>query len=342
MKKSLTQTIKVIILGTILCVGIAYAAPWSGAPTSPTGGNISAPVTVGGSPQGIGGPFYALDILSLYGNLGVGGELVATGNGTFNGLVGDDDNPKEVCALADGTLIICPPPASCSVDKFIAYGDDGKELYDQRTFDPKQSIPNMYLEWKTSNATSVTMTATPKDDSIYDFSFFDLQGNWANAKLPLNWFDPNDPAVIGYYNSGTDIGTIRPDQDTTFTLTCLPGGDSKSISIIAAQGGTTTSGKLSINTYIVKTITTNHVGTSQSCYVSYKITASVSGGNGNYTCNITNPSSGNCTSGVTYTFNSTNSSNTTINISADAKDTASGVGTISKNVNLTAVDQCTL
>ncbi len=117
MKSKIFQTIKVILLGLIFSFGVAYAAVWMGPQGPAPTNNIDTLINVGTNPQAKGLPVISSNILSVNGNLGVAGDVIATGNGTFNKLQGDNTNPKNVCSGKNGKLVICttpPPPVSAN------------------------------------------------------------------------------------------------------------------------------------------------------------------------------------------------------------------------------------
>ncbi len=48
MKTKITQNIKAIILGLVIAVGAGYVSAWTAPTLPPTGGNVAAPINVGG------------------------------------------------------------------------------------------------------------------------------------------------------------------------------------------------------------------------------------------------------------------------------------------------------
>jgi len=73
--KNIIQSLKVIVLGLVLAVGLSYAFAWTAPTASPPGGNVSAPVNVGDNTQ------YKLGNLVLNDAGGfVNGLIVRAGN----------------------------------------------------------------------------------------------------------------------------------------------------------------------------------------------------------------------------------------------------------------------
>jgi len=74
--KNLIQSLKVIIIGLILAVGLSYAFAWTAPTASPPGGNVSAPVNVGGTSQTkIGNMSFSSSLdspLGYFGKIGIG------------------------------------------------------------------------------------------------------------------------------------------------------------------------------------------------------------------------------------------------------------------------------
>jgi len=116
MKKDITQSIKIIILGLLLSVGISFAANWS-SPIAPyPSGNKAAPINVSNSHQGIGKLFNG-SLLHIEGTLASQASqpspaLVVFGNATVaNDLKVTNfagAGTRTVCADTTGTLIVCP------------------------------------------------------------------------------------------------------------------------------------------------------------------------------------------------------------------------------------------
>ncbi|KKU81135.1 MAG: hypothetical protein UY07_C0025G0006 [Parcubacteria group bacterium GW2011_GWA1_47_8] len=77
-KNTLVQTVKVIVLATILSLGLSYAYAWTAPNAAPPGGNVGAPINTGNSPQKKAGN------LTLDNTLFVGGLLTASGGLDMN------------------------------------------------------------------------------------------------------------------------------------------------------------------------------------------------------------------------------------------------------------------
>jgi len=80
MKKEFIQSIKIIILGVILSLGVGYLFAWVKSPTAiPPGGNIAAPINARSVSQTIGGGSPSGELLFVNGAISTNTLLVTTG-----------------------------------------------------------------------------------------------------------------------------------------------------------------------------------------------------------------------------------------------------------------------
>lgn len=119
MKKDLLQSLKIIILGLILCFGTSYLfAGWINPPANPPSSNIDAPINASAGEQAKGGgEKVSGSLLNINGvlssnSLAVFGPATVSGGLQVNSLA--DSNPsaltgeRNICVDADGLLITCP------------------------------------------------------------------------------------------------------------------------------------------------------------------------------------------------------------------------------------------
>ena len=139
-KKSLLQSLKVIILGALLSIGIAFAQTWTPPSSTPPVPNADAPINVGGTKQIKAGPLVIgtnyLNALKGGGSADFSGYDLKTSVGIFKDIVTDDLSsntigiyqatvgalghsasiPQPVCADKGGKLVLCgapPPTVTC-------------------------------------------------------------------------------------------------------------------------------------------------------------------------------------------------------------------------------------
>jgi hypothetical protein len=75
------QSLRTLLLAIVLSIGISYAyAAWSPPSNTPPGGNIDAPVNVGGVPQAKAGSLWSNSFIGSAGSGYFGGNLQVVGN----------------------------------------------------------------------------------------------------------------------------------------------------------------------------------------------------------------------------------------------------------------------
>ncbi len=294
MKKEFLQTLKIIVLGLVVSVGmsVVYATGvWNPAPSPAPTGNTATPVHVGDENQtklgnlcvwfsgvcpavGSGNVFISDTLFSYLGetiqDVLVGTHLSVASLSKINNPSYTGTWPAKVCADKNGQLTLCTP-SSCTIDTFglnyVAYNAKSNNLAKGNNkalaasagsaFDTNRnnllatvnvsgcSSTKAQLQWTTTGATSVSVTANGVNDdgNINDDWIFNPNSETFPARgLPLNWTDPfgdadqQDFATNVYNSSGLVSGdspadfAITPTASTTaLTITCLPGGDTKTI-----------------------------------------------------------------------------------------------------------------
>ncbi|MFZ3015625.1 MAG: hypothetical protein WA101_01315 [Minisyncoccia bacterium] len=123
-KNDILKSIKVIVLGLVLSLGVSYAfsagtsgggnigqsSNWIGPVGTPPASNVAAPINVGTTGQAKGGTLTAGSLLDIRGVLSsnllaVFGNAVFAGNVKINSLAGTGNRP--LCADSSGTIVLC-------------------------------------------------------------------------------------------------------------------------------------------------------------------------------------------------------------------------------------------
>ncbi len=140
MKNKLIQASKIIFLGLLLSVSIAYATVWKGPTATPPGNNVEAPINVSATGQNkIGnlllGIWPANWTVSGSGNLLAGGDIfglnISSAKKVSSGSLADParTTPAPVCADASGVLVLCggtvTPAAKCTDPNSQQYNQTG-------------------------------------------------------------------------------------------------------------------------------------------------------------------------------------------------------------------------
>jgi len=120
MKKDFINLIKIIVLGLVLSVGVAYILAWTGPTGIATSNNIDKPINTSTSNQKKGGgtPVSLLDVSN--GQILSAGNFQVLNNATFNGSLiitsVSGSGTKQLCSVLnnaippvyDGTIGYCP------------------------------------------------------------------------------------------------------------------------------------------------------------------------------------------------------------------------------------------
>jgi len=86
--KNLIQSLKVVVLGLVVAIGISYAFAWTAPTSNPPAGNVAAPVNVSGSAQVKSGSFWSNTFLASQGGGYFGGDIeIENGKGITLGGV---------------------------------------------------------------------------------------------------------------------------------------------------------------------------------------------------------------------------------------------------------------
>lgn len=252
MRENGIQSVKVVILGILLSVGIAYA--WTGPTQSPPNGNAPAPINVGSLTQEKDGGL-------IFGKLFTGSSTDATLNvyknpttggviwGGALGLTGDanvgrdvivgklsadanqgldvTDFPAHVCADVDGKLVLCGAPVvvvtpGAPTITFTINGTSSVSINEQANLTVAASHP-VTLAWSVSGASSCTASAK-------------LLNSGADVSSATGWTGSKNAA------GGTLGATVNNFSTTQYQLTCDGDG---SASTTTDQASATVTAKLS-------------------------------------------------------------------------------------------------